>query len=102
MYIDGNHEVTCESVLKQSVLPSLNCDPQQLRLCHQIDYATSGCLVYALSKSMAARITKMFGNRSISKSYLAIIIGHPEKDEFLLDHPLAEDGAQVFRYTIRA
>jgi 23S rRNA-/tRNA-specific pseudouridylate synthase len=59
MYIDGKHNSTCESIIKTQLF-NKNLNPNELRLCHQIDYATSGCLIYALNKKMAANVTKMF------------------------------------------
>lgn len=47
----------------------------KVRHCHQLDYATSGVMLYALSKKAAADAAKLFEKRLVSKEYLAILEG---------------------------
>lgn len=47
-----------------------------LRPCHQIDYATSGCLLIARSRMAAAFASKAFEDRRVKKTYLAVVLGH--------------------------
>lgn len=44
--------------------------------CHQLDYATSGCLLYAKSSDAAAAATMLFEERKTRKEYLALVYGH--------------------------
>ena len=44
--------------------------------CHQLDYATSGCLLYAKSSDAAAAATLLFEERKTKKEYLALVYGH--------------------------
>eukprot|EP01053_Blabericola_migrator_P004648 Blabericola_migrator_1__4647@NODE_2460_length_2726_cov_145_685220_g1539_i0_p2_GENE_NODE_2460_length_2726_cov_145_685220_g1539_i0NODE_2460_length_2726_cov_145_685220_g1539_i0_p2_ORF_typecomplete_len311_score75_45PseudoU_synth_2/PF00849_22/1_5e24Glyco_transf_8/PF01501_20/0_12DUF2092/PF09865_9/6_8e03DUF2092/PF09865_9/0_3_NODE_2460_length_2726_cov_145_685220_g1539_i01471079 len=45
------------------------------RMCHQLDYATSGLMTLAKTQKQCARINKQFSNRTIDKTYLAIVVG---------------------------
>lgn len=53
----------------------------KFRNVHQLDYATSGCFVLALNKKAAAAASKMFSERSVKKTYLALVNGHVLNDE---------------------
>jgi 23S rRNA-/tRNA-specific pseudouridylate synthase len=50
----------------------------ELRPCHQLDYATSGVLLVARSSSAANRAREMFESRhpDLQKRYLALVHGH--------------------------
>ena len=54
------------------------CDvpDNELRPCHQLDYATSGVLLIARSKRTAARARKEFEDRHVHKMYTAVVQGH--------------------------
>lgn len=55
---------------------------------HRLDRGTSGVLLFALERDIAARLAALFGTRQVGKRYLAIVRGHPpEAGE--IDHPLA-------------
>ncbi len=49
-------------------------------LAHRLDRATSGVLLLAKSREMAAELGRQFMARSIEKSYLAIVRGWPEAE----------------------
>lgn len=48
-------------------------DSDTLKPVHQLDYATSGVLVTALSKQAAAACTSLFQERLSKKGYVAIV-----------------------------
>ena len=48
----------------------------ELRHCHQLDYATSGVLLFAKSKEAAAAACNSFQDRLAQKTYVAIVHGH--------------------------
>lgn len=62
-----------------------------VRFCHQLDNATSGVLVAASNKRAAGAAAKLFRERKASKTYLAIVFGHPERDEWTVTAPLGKD-----------
>lgn len=59
---------------------------------HRLDRATSGLLVLATSRSIAARLGSAFMARAVRKTYLAVCRGWPA-DAGLVDHPLDGGGA---------
>ena len=58
---------------------------------HRLDFGTSGIMLLALSKSVNADLTKQFQNRSVSKTYIAILNGHLDSDRGCIDAPIAKD-----------
>jgi 23S rRNA-/tRNA-specific pseudouridylate synthase len=76
--MDGNFEVTCEKII-QHKFPGL-----RFRHCHQLDFATSGALLYAASVEAAAASQLIFEERRVTKNYLAVVEGHilkiPDKE----------------------
>lgn len=76
--MDGNFEVTCEKII-QHKFPGL-----RFRHCHQLDFATSGALLYAASVEAAAASQLLFEERRVTKNYLAVVEGHiltiPDKE----------------------
>lgn len=54
---------------------------------HRLDKATSGVLLFALTRDSQARVAAAFEAGSVRKRYLAIVRGWPE-NELLIDHPL--------------
>lgn len=56
---------------------------------HRLDRPTSGVLLFALNKAIAAAVSKQFEERSVQKTYCAIVRGFvAEKGEW--DEPLVE------------
>ncbi|WP_417071367.1 pseudouridine synthase [Niveibacterium terrae] len=55
---------------------------------HRLDRGTSGVLVFALDKALAAKLGRQFESREVEKRYLAVVRGWPD-EEGLVDHPLA-------------
>ena len=57
-------------------------------LAHRLDRATSGVLLVARSKEVAAALGEQFMARSIDKQYLVVVRGWPEPVEDVIDYPL--------------
>lgn len=53
----------------------------KFRNVHQLDFATSGLFVLALNKKAAAAASKLFRDRTVKKTYLALVNGHLAQDE---------------------
>ncbi|GMH88917.1 hypothetical protein TL16_g11300 [Triparma laevis f. inornata] len=47
----------------------------KIRPCHQLDYSTSGLILYSLSKSVNSKIISLFESRKIRKVYSSICTG---------------------------
>ncbi len=57
-------------------------------LAHRLDRATSGVLLVARSKEVAAALGEQFMGRTVHKQYLAVVRGWPEPIEGVVDYPL--------------
>jgi tRNA pseudouridine65 synthase len=56
---------------------------------HRLDKSTSGVLVFALDRETARRMTQLFSDAKVSKTYLAVVRGFtPEADR--INHPLRD------------
>ena len=70
LQIDGARPATLEVLLKK-----LHPEFRELRFCHQLDYATSGLLLLAKSRSAAAAARDAFDTRMVVKRYQALVEG---------------------------
>jgi tRNA pseudouridine65 synthase len=55
---------------------------------HRLDRATSGCLLLAFERDVAAALGGQFMARSVRKQYLALARGWPAAETFTIEHPL--------------
>lgn len=55
--------------------------PENLRagLVHRLDKETSGLVLVAKNCSAQAKLSKLFSDRTINKTYLALVKGHPDR-----------------------
>ncbi|MEO7068675.1 MAG: pseudouridine synthase [Rhodanobacter sp.] len=61
----------------------------EVYLAHRLDRATSGVLLVARSRDVAAVLGEQFMERRVHKKYLAVVRGWPEPTEGLIDYPLS-------------
>ncbi len=59
-----------------------------LDLAHRIDKETSGVLVMVRDQEAAALVYGQFQQRTVKKSYMAVVIGVVNEDEFVIDDPM--------------
>lgn len=57
---------------------------------HRLDRGTSGILVFGLNSDIARNLQAQFAERSVSKTYLALVRGFCPQ-QAVVDHPLARD-----------
>lgn len=57
-------------------------------LAHRLDRATSGVLLIARSREVAAALGEQFMGRSVRKQYLVVVRGWPDPLEDVIDYPL--------------
>lgn len=67
---------------------------------HRLDKDTSGLLLVALNNAAHAKLSDLFKNRTISKTYLAVVKGHPEP-EGTIDFPIGRHQTLRNRMTLR-
>jgi tRNA pseudouridine32 synthase/23S rRNA pseudouridine746 synthase len=60
---------------------------------HRLDLGTSGLLVIALNKVVAANINQQFQSRTVHKTYQAILAGRLDADAGEITLPIAKDPA---------
>lgn len=63
---------------------------ESLRLVHRLDRETTGVLLVAEDAATAARLSTAFGRGGVSKEYVALVHGEPERDEGEIDLPIGE------------
>ncbi len=59
-------------------------------MAHRLDFGTSGVMVLALNKSVNAHLTKQFQNRTVKKTYTAILAGHLVDTKGCIEAPIAK------------
>ncbi|WP_052283564.1 RluA family pseudouridine synthase [Kluyvera genomosp. 1] len=69
-------------------------------LVHRLDFGTSGLMVIARNKAINAALCHQFSQRTVKKVYSALLCGHLEEDEGIIDAAIAKDPAMFPRMTI--
>lgn len=62
----------------------------QPELCHRLDKETSGCLLFALTPFALRQMAEAFRSGHVEKEYLALVRGHPQPAEGMIDLPLVK------------
>ncbi|MCF8463417.1 MAG: RluA family pseudouridine synthase [Flavobacteriales bacterium] len=74
--VSGNRKWTLENTLSINLKPSSESDalkyPEPI---HRLDYPTSGALLVGKTNTAVTELNRMFSDRAIAKSYIAITIG---------------------------
>ena len=60
-------------------------------LVHRLDKDTSGLMLVARTDQSHERLSAQFKDRSIGKGYLALVAGHPEPPDAIIDAPVGRD-----------
>jgi 23S rRNA pseudouridine955/2504/2580 synthase len=84
-----------------AALPFLKLDKQETpRLVHRLDRETSGVLLLARNRKSATILSEGFRDKTINKTYVAMVKGVPSKKSGTIDLPLAQQnlgkGKRVF------
>ncbi|MEQ8707126.1 MAG: RluA family pseudouridine synthase [Phaeodactylibacter sp.] len=61
---------------------------------HRLDRETSGLLVFALNEESHRSLSSQFQERTVEKTYLAILDGCPSEDQGTIDRPLGPNPAK--------
>ncbi len=59
-------------------------------LIHRLDFSTSGIMIVALNKSINAHIGHQFQDRTVTKTYTALLHGHLKHDNGSMNYPIAK------------
>ncbi|HGY3717104.1 TPA: RluA family pseudouridine synthase [Citrobacter gillenii] len=60
-------------------------------LVHRLDFGTSGLMVIARNKAINAALCQQFSQRAVTKVYSALLCGHLDNDEGVIDAAIAKD-----------
>ncbi|GDX03844.1 RluA family pseudouridine synthase [Buttiauxella sp. A111] len=62
-------------------------------LVHRLDFGTSGLMVIARNKAINAALCQQFSQRAVTKVYSALLCGHLDDNEGVIDAAIAKDPA---------
>ena len=62
-----------------------------IRVVHRLDCHTSGVMLLALGLEMQRRLSRLFHDRAIGKTYVALVEGEVNQSEGLIDIPMRGD-----------
>jgi 23S rRNA pseudouridine1911/1915/1917 synthase len=62
---------------------------------HRLDAGTSGAMLVAKDDRTHEALAAMFRRHAVDRTYLALVRGAPEHDEFMIDAPLERRGARI-------
>lgn len=62
-------------------------------LVHRLDFGTSGLMVIARNKAINAALSQQFSQRTVIKVYSALLCGHLNSNEGVIDAAIAKDPA---------
>ncbi|WP_431222061.1 RluA family pseudouridine synthase [Serratia sp. L9] len=62
-------------------------------LVHRLDFGTSGLMVIARNKAVNAALCQQFSQRTVTKVYSALLCGHLDDNEGVIDAAIAKDPA---------
>jgi len=68
---------------------------------HRLDKETSGLIVVARNDATHARLSDMFANREMKKTYIALVHGQMKQDRGTVDAPIGRDLLRRTRMTTR-
>jgi len=69
--------------------------PEKARPAHRLDANTTGVVVFTRARRHASRLQPQFMRGEVSKTYLAKVLGHPERDEFHCDLPISAEAGEI-------
>jgi 23S rRNA pseudouridine1911/1915/1917 synthase len=90
-----------ETTLADWLADRINKKPETNRegIVHRLDRATSGVMILAKNEAAAKWLTKQFSTRKVIKKYIAIVSGHLNEPEAIIDMPIERNPKkpQMFR-----
>jgi 23S rRNA pseudouridine1911/1915/1917 synthase len=79
-------EATVASFLRDKLREDMK--GERAGIAHRLDRATSGIIIAAKSQEATAWLQKQFANRSVQKTYIAIVPGKLKQPEAIIDMPI--------------
>jgi 23S rRNA pseudouridine1911/1915/1917 synthase len=92
-----------------SLLPSASGDPpltsdgsDRVGIVHRLDKDTSGLIVVAKDEQTHEALAEQFRDRTVEKTYVALVHGAPRENSGTIDRPLARDRWHRTKMTVAA
>ena len=82
---------------RDSVISRLQRQYPGASIVHRLDFDTSGVMVIPLNKPALSHISKQFQARTVVKHYTAVVAGVVEKDNAVIDLPIAPDEGPKYK-----
>jgi 23S rRNA-/tRNA-specific pseudouridylate synthase len=86
----GLHCVPPREVTQPSLATLVQSQYPTAKPCHRLDYDTSGIVLFGLTPQAHSAISQQFEQRTTSKTYLALIAGHPSEDSGTINLPIGK------------
>ncbi|WP_435416020.1 RluA family pseudouridine synthase [Polaribacter aestuariivivens] len=96
--VSGNKFVTIANALTQNLQKSKQQDTVKPQPIHRLDYPTSGLLLIGKTSSAIIKLSALFKNKEINKTYFAITIGLMNS-EGIINSPIDEKES-ITNYTV--
>jgi 23S rRNA pseudouridine1911/1915/1917 synthase len=75
-------------------------DAERPGIVHRLDLDTSGLMIIAKTPEAKQALQQSFANRSVKKTYQALVVGAPDRDEAVIRLPLERDPAHPMRRAV--
>lgn len=76
--------------------------PERQGIVQRLDVGTSGLMVVAKSERAYTVLKQAFRDRTVDKTYHALVQGHPDPHTGTIDAPIARHPKHDFKFTVRA
>ena len=76
--------------------------PERQGIVQRLDVGTSGLMVVAKSERAYTILKQAFRDRTVDKTYHALVQGHPDPHTGTIDAPIARHPKHDFKFTVRA
>src|SRR5215472_853639 len=97
----ATHGTLVNALLGRGQSLSTGGDPLRPGIVHRIDKETSGIVLVAKNDFAHAKLSEAFRERSVQKTYIALVEGLLEEDRGRIDLPIARDSVRRNRMTAR-
>jgi len=87
-------------IYRYEKLPDLP-DPERPGIVHRLDKGTSGIIVVARTDEIYLELKDQFKNREVEKEYLAIVDGHFDEKEGLIDAPVGRSAKDKTKMKVK-
>jgi 23S rRNA pseudouridine1911/1915/1917 synthase len=87
---------------KYPKLRDIGSDPLRPGLVHRLDRETSGVIVVAKTEQSMEELKKLFKDRKIKKTYIALVYGHTPTLEGAIDKSLLQQSGKLKRIAVAA